>query len=105
MSRQPLTRTIKALWNGELPLEIAFWHYAIVWGLVINIVTSVMTMMAVLADAPAWLLVPVYVLPTPYNILAVVGVFQSAARYEGPRKWADLARLVTLVEMAVLTAT
>ena len=98
-------RTIRALWNGELPLAVAFWRYAIVWGLVINIATSAMTLVAVLADAPAWILVPVYLLPTPYNILALVGVFQSAARYEGPRKWADLARLVTLVEMAILTAT
>jgi hypothetical protein len=100
-----VTTTIKALWKGELPLAVAFWHYAIVWGLVINIVTSVMTMAVVLADAPAWVLVPVYLLPTPYNILVLVGVWQSAARYEGPRKWADLARLVTLVEMAVLTVT
>lgn len=97
--------TLKALWNGELPLAVAFWHYAVIWGLVINIATSLMTMAAVLADLPAWLLVPVYVLPTPYNILALVGVWRSAGRYEGPRKWADLARLVTLVEMAILTAT
>jgi hypothetical protein len=100
-----VTRTLQALWNGELPLAVAFWHYAIVWGLAINIATSVMTMVAVLADLPAWLLVPVYIQPTPYNILALVGVWRSAGRYEGPRKWADLARLATLVEMAVLTAT
>lgn len=100
-----MINTIKALWAGSLPLPVAFWNYAVGWGLVINIATSIMTIMVILADAPAWLLLPVYILPTPYNVLVTVGVWRSAGHYEGEQKWADLARFVTLVGMLFLTAT
>jgi hypothetical protein len=46
-----------------------------------------------------------YVLSVPYNILATVGVWRSAGRYRGERHWADLARLVTVAGMVVLSVT
>jgi hypothetical protein len=100
-----MTETIKALWTGLIPMPVSFWRYAVLWGLIINFTTSLLTVITVLADAPVWLLVPVHLLPTPYNILVVVGVWRSAAHYEGPRKWADLARFVTIAGMTILTAT
>lgn len=100
-----MIETVKALWSGSMELPIAFWRYAVIWGLIINIVTSIGTLVTVLAGAPVWLLVPVHLLPTPYNLLVVVGVWRSAELYQGDRKWAQLARLVTLVGMAILTMT
>jgi hypothetical protein len=88
-----------------MPLPVAFWRYGVAWSLFINSPTSLLTMFAVLADAPVWLLVPVHLLPTPYNLLALVGVWRSAARYDGPQKWADLARTAIVIGMAVLTVT
>jgi hypothetical protein len=41
----------------------------------------------------------------PYNILALVGVWRSAARYPGDALHADLARVVTAVVTVVLTVT
>ena len=96
---------IKALWSGDLPLPVAFWHYAVGWGLVINLVTSAMTLVVVMADVAVWILVPVHLLPTPYNVLVLVGVWRSAGRYDGERKWADAARMTTLIGMTILTLT
>lgn len=100
-----MLKLIKALWSGDLPLSVAFWRYGVAWGLLVNAVTSMMTVLTVLADAPVWLLVPVHLLPTPYNIVVLVGVWRSAGRYEGERKWADAARMATLVGMTILTLT
>jgi len=97
--------TMKALWAGQIPLPTAFWRYAVAWGLIINVSTSILTVVTVLAEAPVWILLPVHLLPTPYNVLALVGVWRSAGRYEGPRNHADLARFVTLVGMMFLTVT
>ena len=97
--------TIRALWAGEMPLPVAFWRYGVVWGLVVNGVTSVMTILTVLADAPVWILVPVHLLPTPYNFLVLVGIWRSAARFDGEPKWADLARMTSLVGLTLLTLT
>ncbi|OZB19783.1 MAG: hypothetical protein B7X55_02430, partial [Rhodobacterales bacterium 34-62-10] len=39
----------------------------------------------------------------PYNLLVVVGVWRSAARYAGPGFHADLARVSVLLMMTVLS--
>lgn len=100
-----MIKTAIALWSGEIPLPVAFWRYAVAWGLIINITTSIGTIVTVLADAPAWILVPVHLLPTPFNLLVVIGVWRSAGHYDGDRNYANLARIVTLVGMLVLSAT
>jgi hypothetical protein len=41
----------------------------------------------------------------PYNLVALVGVWRSAANHQGHRIQADLARIVTLVLMVVLSLT
>jgi hypothetical protein len=46
-----------------------------------------------------------YVLSVPYNVLAAVGVWRSAAHYEGHAAHAELARIVTVVVMLLLSVT
>lgn len=46
-----------------------------------------------------------YVLSVPYNVLVTVGVWRSAARYQGEAGHAELARIVTVVLMLVLSVT
>jgi hypothetical protein len=46
-----------------------------------------------------------YALSVPYNILAGVGVWRSAARYDGPAAHAELARIVVVVVMLLLSLT
>jgi len=96
---------VKSLWAGDVPLAETFWQYAVVYGLLINFVATALSLVLAVAEASPWVYVAAFFLPTPYNVLAIVAVWRSAERYEGPRKWADLARLVTLVGMLLLTVS
>jgi hypothetical protein len=46
-----------------------------------------------------------YALSVPYNIVVSVGVWRSAGRYEGERRWADFARIVTVAGMVLFSVT
>ncbi len=99
-----MTMRIRSLWAGDLPLGEAFWWYAVGYGLVLNLVTSLLFLVMLVKGASTTALVLSFLLPVPYNLLVLVAVWRSAGRYLGPRKWADLARAGTLVWMIVLTA-
>ncbi len=93
------------LWRGELPLETAFWNWAVVGGLFINIVSSVLFLMLIVVDLPIAALLVGYSFSVPYNVVATVGVWRSAARYTVDRQRAEMARIVTVVGMIVLSVT
>jgi hypothetical protein len=96
---------LRALWSGELPLGEAFWTWAIGIGLLVNLTTSGLFLALITVDRPWSALFVGYVLSVPYNVVAVVGVWRSAARYDGPAAIAGLARMITLAVMVLLTLT
>jgi hypothetical protein len=98
-------RKLRALWAGELPLGEAVWTYAIGIGLLVNLTTSGLFLALIMYDRPFAALFVGYVLSVPYNVVALVGVWRSAARYEGRAGLADLARIVTVVAMLLLSVS
>lgn len=98
-------RQLRALWLGDLPLEVAFWKWAVIGGLVVNLSSSVLFLVLIMQGQPLAAVVVGYVLSVPYNVLATVGVWRSAGRFSGPRHWADAARLVTTIGMVILSVT
>ena len=98
-------RRLRRLWAGELPLGEAFWTYAVVGGVAVNLVTSLLFLALITADRPIAALVVGYLLSVPYNILVLVGVWRSAERDDGPPARANLIRIVTLVGMILLSLT
>lgn len=92
-----MTTLLRRLWRGEVPLARAFWEYAIVYGLLLNLATTIASFALFAAKAPAAYGVMLFLLPLPYNLLALVAVWRSAGRYRGPRHWADLARIAVTV--------
>jgi hypothetical protein len=98
-------RKLHALWSGELPLGEAFWTYAIGIGLLVNLATSGLFLTLIMFDRPFAALFVGYVLSVPYNVVALVGVWRSAARYQGQAGLADVARIVTIVVMLLLSLT
>ena len=88
---------VRRLWAGEVPLGRAFWSYAIIGGTALNGVTTLLAMALVAMDAPAVLAVVAFGLPIPYNLLLLVAVWRSAGAYQGPRLWADLARVAIVI--------
>ncbi len=91
------------LWHGELALQNAFWNWAVFGGLVINIVTTALFLFLITADRPISAFIVGYAFPVPYNVIVLVGVWRSAERFTGERRWADLARIVTVIGMVLLS--
>jgi hypothetical protein len=83
---------LKLLWLGHLPLETAFWQYAVFYGLLFNVVATAAALFLVVLDVPIAVAVIVHLLPVPYSIITLCGVWRSADRYPGPPKFALLAR-------------
>lgn len=98
-------RKLRSLWLGELPLDEAFWTWAITIGLLVNLTTSALFLVLITADRPWAALLVGYAPSVPYNAVALVGVWRSAARYPGPAVHADLARIATAVAMLLLSVT
>lgn len=92
------------LWRGEIDLPDAFWNWAVFGGLAINVASSALFLFLIMADRPISAFIAGYALPVPYNVIVSVGVWRSAERYDGERRWADLARIVTIIGMVLLSA-
>jgi hypothetical protein len=100
---QPLMRnTLKALWSGDFPLGQAFWHYAIAYGTIANILAQAAAIAAVLAGLPAAVVIGLHFLPLPYVVMAVVGVWRSADKYRGDSTWAGIAKAAVVVWGALM---
>jgi hypothetical protein len=84
---------MRALWSGQLPLARAFWEFAVVYAGLANLCATFAAFAVVAADLPGAVAVGVFLLPVPYIVVAVVGVWRSADAYAGPPHWATLARI------------
>ena len=98
-----IAKLVKRLWAGQLPLEQAFWHYAVGYGLLINLVMSLAFLALIAREANMALAVLAFALPVPYNVIVTVAVWRSANDYPGPKKWADMARVGTVIWLVALT--
>lgn len=96
---------LRSLWRGDVPLAEAFWTWAVAVGLVVNVATSALFVVMIMRDWPWAALLLGYGASLPYNAVALVGVWRSASRYEGPAIHADLARAAAAVLMAALSLT
>lgn len=83
---------LRALWRGEVPLEVAFWRYAIYYGLILNLSATTISVVLFLNDAPAPA-VAVHLIPLPYSVVTAVGVWRSAHRDGGSARFAHFARI------------
>ena len=93
------------LWRGELPLSDAFWNWAVFGGLAINVASSALFLFLIWVDRPISAFIAGYAPSLPYNVIVTIGVWRSAELYVGDRRWAELARIVTIIGMVLLSAT
>lgn len=98
-------KSLMALWRGEYPLGYAFWAWAVIGGLLVNISTSIVFLILLALDQPIPALILGYGISIPYNLIVLFGVWRSAARYDGPEIYANLARGATAIMMTVLSMT
>ena len=93
------------LWRGELTLDEAFWTWAVLGGLVVNIASSALFVVLIMQEQQIAAFVVGYLFSVPYNILVAVGVWRSADKHDGDRRWAEIARIVTAAGAILLSVT
>lgn len=98
-------KRLSRLWRGELALENAFWNWAVFGGLAVNVSSSALFLLLITADRLIFALIAGFAFSVPYNIAVAVGVWRSAERYAGDRRWAELARTVTVIGAILLSVT
>ena len=91
------------LWRGEHDLHDTFWRYTILYGLLVNVVTTIGFMALIAANMPAAAVIVGYAIPIPYNIFVVVAVWRSAGAYQGPISTAVFMRVTGILWMTVLS--
>lgn len=96
---------LKSLWRGDLLLRDAFWNWAVLGGLLINVTTTILFLILISADQPWPALIVGFAISKPYNLVALVGVWRSAARHNGLALHADLARWTSLILLTILSMT
>jgi len=75
--------SLRQLWLGQLPLREAFWRWLITYGLILNLVATMIALTLVLAETSIILVAIIHFLPLPYTFLAATGTWRSANRYTG----------------------
>lgn len=93
------------LWAGRVRLADAIWNYAVFWSLLVNISTTLLTLGLVAAKAPNWLAVIAHLIPIPWNLLVLVGVWRSAAQPAVPRPVTLAVRVAACIWCLALSAT
>ncbi len=98
-----MSKSLVALWRGDMELGRAFWTYAVTVGTLVHLLATLVAFIVLAADGPGWLAVAIFLSPAPYTLLAVVGVWRSAARHKGDARWADAARIGVVIWAVVAT--
>ena len=93
------------LWRGDLPLDEAFWTYAVLGGIAVNLLTSFAFLLLISMNLPMAALIAGYGISLPYNLIATVGVCRAAARDETGSQKAKIYPLITLAGMVLLSVT
>lgn len=88
-----------------MPLAEAFWTWAVLGGLAVNLSTSTLFLLLLLQDRTWAAFLAGYGLSVPYNILVTVAVWRSAARETERRGLAAVAPMATLIGMTILSLT
>ena len=89
--------SLKQLWLGQLPLPEAFWRYAIIYDLILNLAATTTALTLILAESPIVFAAIVHFLPLPYSLFAAIGTWRSADGYEGNPAHAAAAKIAIII--------
>ena len=95
-------QALQQLWLGELPLPVAFWRFLVTYDLALNLGATLASLSVVLAKGPILLAAVFHFLPVPYSLLAAIGTWRSAGRYQGDQNYANAAKIVAAIWVIVM---
>jgi hypothetical protein len=100
--RAPLRRVLADAWAGRLPLWLTYWVLGVGGNL------SLFALLLLLVAGPglgaAALLWGVYLCSLLWFVFVFGAIWHAAARYDGPRPWALLARFGVLLGVIRMSA-
>lgn len=93
------------LWRGEIPVHEAFWTWAVVIAFLVNVTTTIACYLLAMADRPVLALAVGYLPSVPYNIIAGVGAWRSAAQPGADPLFGRFVRVMIIPIMVILNVT
>jgi hypothetical protein len=94
---------IGRFWRGEAGLARTFWEYTAGYGSLLHLMATGVAYGLYVAEFPLWLAALVFFIGLPYTVLATVGVWRAADRYQGSEMWASGARLCVVLWAIAVT--
>jgi hypothetical protein len=80
-------------WRGELPLGQSFWKNGVGVGLICTVALLGLAKESLFV----WWIIAEMILEVPIIVWQLVGIWRSAGRYAGPRRWSVLARVGAVI--------
>lgn len=92
--------SLRQLWFGQLPLNVAFWRYLINYGMILNLAATISAIVAIANELHiAWAII-LHFLPLPYSLLSAVGTWRSANCSGENAGFANAAKIVIVLWLA-----
>jgi len=86
---------LKELWRGDVPLVKTYWIYGVVVSAVLSVLLRVLWGMPAVNSVFAL----VWIATTVYGVFIAVAVWRSAGKYQGPKVWMILARVMAVMSI------
>lgn len=86
-----------------MPLEEAFWTYAVIGGIAVNLVANVAFFILLAFELVVAAFVMSYGIAPAYNLFVAVGVWRSAGREGVTPRRATVYRTITVVGMTLIS--
>ena len=91
MVRKKNKNYFNRFWDGELSLPQSFWVVGTLLGFPVGFICGVF---AIMIGAPGNTM---YAFLMPWYVYVIVGVWRSSDKYKGPKVWAVLAKIITIL--------
>ena len=95
-SSAPTRNFIGKLANGHFGLARTYWLFGVLPAITINLLSN----FGITSVAGLFLLTSIY---AAYDILVIMGVWRAAKKYEGPKLWANMAKVFMILGAIGLT--
>lgn len=86
---------LRDLWRGDVSLVKTYWIYGVLVSVVLGALLNVM----IRAQSVGFAFTLVWMAATVYGVFMAVAVWRSAGKYQGPKVWMVLARVMAVVSI------
>ncbi|HEY7647062.1 MAG TPA: hypothetical protein VH858_18615 [Hyphomicrobiales bacterium] len=92
---------LRSRWRGEVPLGIVFWRDMICVGTALNVLSTMVALLLLAAEAGTPTVLTVHFAPVPWNLFLFLSVWRSASNTGGQQ--ASLAKAMAAVWVLLVT--